>query len=428
MKSFYLIISLFLSTLIFAQQPILLDTLKPHQKRVLQAKYNKRKTIFFNQIDRNHTQKEAKEIKTIFDENFKEIHDKIDQNVIVYDSPLNVYLEELTTTIQKANVEIPKNLSILVSREYKANASNRGEGTIVVNNYLLNALGHEDQLVYILCHEMAHQTLDHVLESVKSYVKANNSEDLKSKTKALKKQKYKQKTTAENLLKQIAYQNSAENRKKEIEADSLGYIFYSRLNRDPQQVARALEKLRDSDKEPDSLTVKDYAKIFESFGLTTKEKWFKMERFDLYHYQKSNKFNTDSLRTHPNCDVRIEHLTAIDPEIKAPKSALTSAPSTAFSQWQYSAIYQNIQNEYFLKHYGNSLYEALKLYKSKPDELLKKWIGLNFKKLYEAKKAYELNRYVSQVNVSKYTDSYNLFSTFIFNLDLADLETINKSF
>lgn len=429
MKSIYLLIALLVSTVVCAQQPILLDTLATKEKEYLKNQYNKRKLVFFNQIDRTQDKEEVKEIKAIFEESYKTILHEIDQNTVLYDSPLNHYLNELTASIQKENPEISKDLSVLVSRKYNANAYNRGEGTIVVNNYLLDALDHEDQLVYILCHEMAHQTLDHVLGSVVKHVRANKSEELRSKTKQVKRQKYSRKTSAENLLLELSYKNSAANRAKEVQADSLGYVFYARLNRDPHQVANVLEKLRDSDKESDSLTVKDYIKIFDSFQLTTKERWFKMDSFEDYYYQKNTKFNTDSLRTHPNCDVRIERLAEVAPEIKDAtlKETTQNSSTTAFMRWKESAVYQNIQNEYFAKHYGNSLYEALKLYNRKPDELLRKWIAMNFKKLYEAKKAYQLNRYVSQVNIIEHTDSYNLFSTFIFNLDLSDLEIIYKT-
>ncbi|TDS65101.1 M48 family metalloprotease [Myroides indicus] len=427
MKSIYIIILFLISINISAQEIILLDTLHLQDKKKLKDKYNERKSLFLSQLNHIHDKKEVKEIKAIFEENYKDINNKIDRNELIFDSPLNNYLNDLGVSIQKENPEIPKNISILISREYSINAFNRGEGTIIVNNYLLNALDHEDQLVYILCHEMAHQTLNHVLESVTKHVQSNNSLELKKQTKQLKKQKYNQKTKAENLLMEIAYKNSAINRAKELQADSLGYVFYSRLNRDPYQVVKTLEILRDSDKEGDSITIKDYEKLFTSFKLQTKEQWFKMESFDQYNYQKNTKFNTDSLSTHPNCDIRIEKLVNHSPEIK--KTIQQLAPSSdTFLKWQKSAVYQNIQNEYFAKNYGNSLYEALKLYNRKPDPLLKKWIGLNFIKLYEAKKSYELNKYISQVNIAKYTHSYNLFSTFIFNLTLSDLETICKSF
>lgn len=430
MKIIYLLTTLIFSSLVFAQQPpVLLDTLKSKQKMILKNRYNQRKTEFFAQLDRGQNGEDIKEIKNIFEESYKDVFEKIEKNELLYDSPLNLYLDKLTASIQKENPEIPRNLSILVSRKNEANAYNRGEGTIVINNSLLNAVDNEDQLVYVLCHEMAHQTLNHVLESVKKYVKTNNSTELKSKTKQVKKQRYSRKTSAENLLKELAYKNSAVNRAKEIQADSLGYVFYSRLNRNPKQVVRILENLRDSDKESDSLIVDDYKRIFDSFKLSTKERWFKMESFDEYHYQKNTKFNTDSLRTHPNCDVRIEKLTRIAPELETEAISVEfkNLDSESFLKWKQSAVYQNIQNEYFLKNYGNSLYEALKLYNRKPDDQLKKWISLNFKKLYEAKKAYRLNKYVSQVSVVEYTDSYNLFSTFIFNLGLEDLEIINKS-
>nr|WP_255555281.1 M48 family metalloprotease [Flavobacterium sp. NKUCC04_CG] len=429
MKFAYLLFFTCCYTLVCAQQPTLIDTLSPVQKSILKADYNKRKTVFFAQLNESLNKKQSKEIKSVFEESYKEIQQKIDQNKILYGTPFNDYLNTLAKTIQQENPEIPKNLSLLVSIESQTNAHNRGEGTIVIYNYLLNALDNEDQLVYILCHEMAHQTLDHVLKSVTKYVQSNNSEELIAKTKKLKKQKYSRKTSAENLLKEIIYNNSAESRKRETQADSLGYIFYSRLNRNPHQVTRSLEKLRDSDIESDSLTPQDYTKILESFQVQIKDKWFKMERFDQYHYQKNTRFNTDSLRSHPNIDVRIEQLISLAPEIKGYEQVATlkTSSSEEFILWQQSAIYQNIQNEYILKNYGNSLYEALKLYNRKPNDQVKNWIGLNLQKIYEAKQTYKLNKFVSQVNVAKYTHSYNLFSSFIFNLSLSDLESIYKS-
>lgn len=409
-----------------SQEPILLDTLQAHEKKRIKQIYDKRRASFLTDLSREaSSKKEIKEVSAIFEENYTNLYEKIDKNRVLLESPLNDYLNELLRSVQKENPEIPDDISLLVARDYAVNAFNRGEGTVIINNYLLHALDHEDQLVYILCHELAHQTLGHVLKSVKKYVQANNSTALKTQTKQLKKQRYQRKTKAADALLEIAYKNSAENRAKEIQADSLGYVFYSRLNRSPQQVAKTLALLRDSDMESDSLTVKDYNKLFASFGLKANEEWFEMESFTQYNYQKHTRFNTDSLRTHPNCDVRIAHLTSFAPEIKHTANAGRS--SETFEKWKQSAVYQNILNEYYNQNYGNSLYEALKLYNRKPDPLLKQWIGWNFTKLFEAKKAYELNKYVSQVNVVKYTRSYNLFSTFIFNLNLTDLETICKN-
>jgi Zn-dependent protease with chaperone function len=423
----FFVLCLCCTTTIWGQKPTLIDTLSLKQKKELKEKYITQKKLFYYELGQTYQPKELEEITTIFDENYAAIEKRIEKNELLINSPFNTYLNDLVSQIRSKNPEIPKKLTVLASREYEANAYNLGEGTIIVNQYLLETFDNEDQLVFTLCHEIAHQKLQHVLNSIHKHITLNNSEDIKKKTKELKKQKYKRKINASNLLLELKYKNSETSRAKEIEADSLGYIYYSKLDRSPQQVAKALQNLRDSDKEKDSLTIKDYETIFASFNTPVKSKWFEMESFDLYHYQKNNKFNTDSLRTHPNCDIRIDMLSRIDATIKNTDSAQTLTKSAEFTQWKESAVYQKILNEYLMQHYGNSLYEALKQYKSTPNEMLKNWIAANFKKLYEAKKSYQLNRYVSQVNVNKYTSSYNLFSTFIYNIDLTDLELLSRN-
>ena len=118
MKSIYLLIALLVSTVVCAQQPILLDTLATKEKEYLKNQYNKRKLVFFNQIDRTQDKEEVKEIKAIFEESYKTILHEIDQNTVLYDSPLNHYLNELTASIQKENPEINVfSMPIIAARE-----------------------------------------------------------------------------------------------------------------------------------------------------------------------------------------------------------------------------------------------------------------------------------------------------------------------
>jgi hypothetical protein len=117
MKSIYIIILFLISINISAQEIILLDTLHLQDKKKLKDKYNKRKNLFLSQLNHIHAKKETKEIKAIFEENYKDINNKIDRNELIFDSPLNNYLNDLGASIQKENPEIPKDISILISRE-----------------------------------------------------------------------------------------------------------------------------------------------------------------------------------------------------------------------------------------------------------------------------------------------------------------------
>lgn len=429
MKLTFAVIIALLSLTTQAQDAILgLDSLSPKQKTFFKNHYLKRKTSFYYDLDKLPNQTYSKQVKEIFEQSYQDIFNKIQTNELVLQSSLNTYLNDLITHIYQHNDQLPKNISMLVARSQQSNAFNKGEGTIVINVGLINALETEDQLVFVLCHELAHQKLNHVLQSVRAYVAQNNSQELKSKTKEIKKQRYARNIGASDLLKKIAYSHSAHSREHEIQADSLAYILYKNLGRDPKQVVFALENLRDSDQNRDSITLKNYQDILKNLGVTYNPKWFKTDNFQDYYYHKSSKFNIDSLRTHPHVDQRVARLVQQAPEIRLDSTFLggTTINQAVFLDWKKNSSFQNMLNDYYLKDYGQSLYQGFLLYKTAPSQINKLWIKRNLEKLYKAKKAYQLNRYVAQANPVTFTDSYNLFSSFIFNLSLEDFQTIIK--
>ncbi|MDR2475188.1 MAG: M48 family metalloprotease [Bacteroidales bacterium] len=419
---------LLLSVCASAQELLLIDTLTVDERKILRDTYVERKKSFLAYVDDQVAKPERKKVKEIFADKYDNLLKRIDKNELTSDSPLNDYLNKLLTLIRAKNPELPNSIVLLLSREFQSNAASIGDGTIIVNNYLLSDLDSEDELAVIICHEIAHYSLKHPVNSVVDFVRKDNSDEMKKQTKKLKQQKYNKQSDAANLLKDIAYKNSEESRKKEIEADSLGFLYYVNLDRNRYQVVRTLEKLRDSDFEDDSLTVADYRSLFFDPQLHFSEAWFKIDNYDIYHYKESTKFNTDSLRTHPNVGERIAALQRTFPQFLETDDPSPITVSDTFTQWHDNAMLQNVYNEHLAEHYGNSLYEALKLYKREQTLFLKKMIGLNFRKLYEAQKNYRLNRYVSHVNIHKYTSSYNLFCTFINNLRLGDLETFANYF
>ncbi|MDR1876801.1 MAG: M48 family metalloprotease [Flavobacteriaceae bacterium] len=424
---YFAFFGLLFSAYISAQTPILLDTLNLSQRKALHDKYTKKTEVFLSGLGAQCSKQELKKVKSILTEEYDDIKKEINKNSLIVDSPLNQYLDALLANIREKNPNSPE-IYLMISREFETNALNIGEGTIIINNYLLSNLDNEDQLVFVICHEIAHQSLNHVFSSVLNFVKKENSNEMKGKVKELKRKKYNNKVEAENLLKDIVYKNSKEQRKKESEADSLGYVYYSRLGRNKQQPVKTLENLKNSDYEGDSLKVADYKRMFSTSGLNFKEEWFKMDDYSIYHYKKSTRFNTDSLKTHPNIEDRIATLKKSFPESLDKKDPTPVTASATFDQWHNNAMHQNVYNEYISEHYGNSLYEALKLYNRKPTPFLKKMIGQNFQKLYEAQKAYRLNRYVSQVDVNDHTNSFNLFCTFINNLKLDDFKAFADTF
>ena len=91
------------------------------------------------------------------------------------------------------------------------------------------------------------------------------------------------------------------------------------------------------------------------------------------------------------------------------------------------AIQSKVENLFYLNEYGLSVY--LILYRLQHDidvDYCKAWLGINFKALYEAKKNYQLNRYLDRVVPKEQSESYQQFLNFMWNLKLSELKEISE--
>jgi len=287
------------------------------------------------------------------------------------------------------------------------------------------AVENEDELVFVLCHEIGHQSLNHVKNEIESFAKISTSEEIIKKTKEIQKQKFGKVSKANDLLKTITYQNYKKRRQKEIQADSLGLVFYQKTLRNPKASLTLLEKLDFSDVEKDSLTVNDYKSIFEQNGFKVKEKYFEQEESLFFKYDGVKRFETDSLKSHPDCATRI---LLIKQYLKnAFKDEVSK--SEEFAQIKKGSINQNLFNLYAEKSFGISLYETLKLYKSdKENAFYKNIILLNLLEIKKAKSNYTINRYVPAYDIKYNSASLNRFVSFLSNIKITDFDIIINNF
>lgn len=364
----------------------------------------------------------TKEIYGEIQDNFLE---KISNNNFICDDKINPYLQGLMEEVLTKN-SIPKDgYRMLLSRNSEVNAYNTGDGTIVVNYGLFLAVDSEDELVFVISHEIGHQFLNHVKKNIDAFAKLTTSEEIVRKTKEIRRQKYGKATKATDLLKNIVYQNYDERRKKEIEADSVGLAFYKKTLRNPKAAIALLEKFDTSDKEKDSIILTDYKRIFEKGGFVLKQKYFEEEQSLFKKYDKEKRINVDSLKTHPDCTTRVKLIKDhLDNKFTDQYSS-----SNNFSEIKKNSTYQNLLNLFSSEKYGMSLYEALKLYKNDNENtILKDIIYLNLTKIYASKGNYTINRYVPAHDNLHNTNSMNRFISFLNNIKMTDLETIINNF
>ena len=80
---------------------------------------------------------------------------------------------------------------------------------------------------------------------------------------------------------------------------------------------------------------------------------------------------------------------------------------------------------YSIENYGKSLYESLLILKNQPENtFVRAMVKSNLEKIIEAQKKYELNKYVDNPNFKNYSNSYNVFLSFIRELRKSELQEI----
>lgn len=423
---FIFIITLLISGLLVRAQAafVSIDTASSGCKVNLNLEYKKK----FENINKmksplNSAQKNiTKEIYSEIQDNFLE---KINSNNFICDDKINPYLQSLMGEVLTKNSIKQEGYKMLLSRNSEINAYNTGDGTIVVNYGLFLATDNEDELVFIISHEIGHQFLNHMKNDIEAFAQLSTSEEVVKKTKEIRRQKYGRATTASDLLKNIRYQNYSERRKKEIEADSIGLVFYKKTLRNPKAAIAVLGKLDDSDKEKDSIMPADYKRIFEKGGFVVKQKYFEEEESLFKKYDKTKRINVDSLKTHPDCITRVKLLKDhLDNKFTDQYSS-----SNSFAEIKKNSTYQNLFNLFTAEKYGLSLYEALKLYKNDSENpILKNIIYLNFAKIHASRGNYTINRYVPAHDNLHNTASLNRFISFVNNIKMTDLEIIMNNF
>lgn len=426
-KILYLL--LFTFSLSFSQNYVALDTTDYKQRTALLERIE-------NQLDtikKNNEKNYKGDLKFKINESYSEVFDKISNIVknkeIIFHKYFSNYIDSITNTIIKKNKEIIKknNIQSYVIRSNGLNAYSTGYNYVFLNMGLFKYLENESQLVSILCHEIAHDILEHSKQSILDSAKLETSEEKKEQTKSLSKQKYNKQSKAFSLLKDIIYKSQQKNRQHEIEADSLGFLLYKKTKYNPREFLTTLELMHQYDSSPNvELNKTLYKELFDLPNQPFKENWMKIEDFNSYNYNhyKEN-INKDSIKSHPEMLDRIDFIkNNFIEELKVKKEFSTD---DTFKTLKNIAFHEDIINLFYAEEYGISLYLTLFKLKRDPDnKYFKKILAYNFLELSKAKKSYKLNRYLDRLNPKNQDNSYMQFLSFIWNLRLDEIDNIAK--
>lgn len=371
-----------------------------------------------------------KGISEIYETRHESTLERLDQEEFLFDDIIYPYCRQVLDKILAANPELPKDeINFLISRSPSPNATCLGEGSIVINLGLLNRLENEGQLAFAICHEIAHYTDNHVDDNILDYIERINSEAYKKEIRKIQDQEYNRNAQAIELLKQNTYQTNRHSRLKESEADSIGLEFYLRTSYDPVEAIRLmaiLDKI-DEPKFPENI---DFKQHFGSLSYTYKDYWEAYDIENSFFYSKKHVFDwdSDSLKTHPQCQDRLRLLANQLANSQSESPSISDAEIQATDKFRQLCDFELIQSSYRSGNFGLGLFQSLQLLNEFPkNTYLHAMVGYSLYQIYMHKKNHKLG-IILEMTGPKNKENYDRFLHFTRELRLKEIAQLSFAY
>ncbi|MDR3714803.1 MAG: M48 family metalloprotease [Puia sp.] len=370
--------------------------------------------------------KNYKDFADIYTLRWENVKEKFDKREIYTVPAAQRYLDAIVAEIAKGNPVLrDRSFACYFSRSAVPNAAYIGEGIIVFNMGLFYRLDNESQAAFILCHELAHFLLQHAENSMNKYVATINSEEIQAQLRKIKATEYHKHAQVQDLVKGLTFDSRRHSRDHESEADSMGVVLMSHTRFGVSGAPAALAILDSID--VDTLnTARCLPAVFNAKEYPFRKKWLHKEEGLLGgHAKLRGEEMADSLKTHPDCKLRIKLL---EPFVSGARQTVAGkwvVDSTVFATLRDRFRYEVIEYDFLSDYYTGSLYYSLELLQQHPgDNYLVANIGRLLGGIYEAQKAHRLSQ-VADLPSPDYPANYNLLLQFIQNLYLEDIASID---
>ncbi|HEY4798719.1 MAG TPA: M48 family metalloprotease, partial [Bacteroidia bacterium] len=170
-----------------------------------------------------------------------------------------------------------KRFELFMERTEEPNACNSGEGIVFFTTGLLVKFTSVDEVAFVISHEIAHDVLNHLRKEMVQTCEAENNSAFKKKLKKTSTIAYGRNTEYEHLWTALFYKEMEDSRRNELQADSLGFIFYKNSGYNIQAATETMSALdaADYDLYPDTLDLK---RFFNFKDYPFKSYWMKQDR------------------------------------------------------------------------------------------------------------------------------------------------------
>jgi len=375
--------------------------------------------------------KNKKYILEMYKERYETIKKKFDEKEVMTNQEVNQYLKQLTDEIINPNRgKIPGNIRIQFSRTHWPNASSMGEGTILFNIGLFTRLQNESQAAFVIAHELAHYCLSHSNNSIRQYVETVNSEDFQRQLKEIRSSAYGQNTAVEKLALKLSFRSRRHSREFEQAADSMALELLKSTSYDVREALSTLALLDSVDKDKYQCQLK-LEQTFNFPEYPFKKKWLASSSLtftDTKEEAAKKKVLEDSLKTHPDCQRRIQFLQAKVTQYYSPVSKKFVVSETQFNKLKNDFDYESLNYEYESKDVSSCLYHSLQMLQfNKSNPYLMAMVGKCLNRIYTAQMNHELGKITDLPNPA-FDDEYNYLLRLLQNVRLTELSALSYYF
>ena len=344
------------------------------------------------------------------------------------DEVLWPFVKKTQATIVAANPQCA-GTKIILTIDPIPNAYSIGEGTIVVYSGLLAGLENEDQLAFVLCHEMAHYLLEHATNGLVKEIKTYYSKEFKEQVKAASAVEFNRNEKLESVFKNALFSSRYHRRDLERQADSLAYRLFLKTPYAPAQAQRLMQLFEYMD-EPLRDSSLDISRHFGCVAYPFQPNWLEKAQGSVWGAAQSQRAAAekpleDSLSTHPDWQNRLRWLETIA-RSSSPDDSKIPAPESQYAPIKYLSALESVDAWFNLERYDQSLYYAMQYQQVYPAcTYFQEIQALSLYGLYAHSKEHSLADVLAE-SAPDNPEKYNRFLDFLNNLRLKDLLALQK--
>jgi len=314
-------------------------------------------------------------VRTAFEQRQEFLNSLLSDGQVMFKSELNNRVSQVFTQIETANPQVKHIANEYVLLNSSVNAVNLGGGCILLCTGLLERLQNEDQLAFALCHELAHQYLDHVNKQIIENAQIVTSKTFNDSIQRILKSQYKVVTSLTNLLIPGLTKRMKYSRAKELEADSLGFVFYRQAGFDINEAVNCLRMLDHADEEFLNRRP-DFRKYFQNDSITFQDDWIgEGYTSSLGKFAIKKDTLIALLKTHPDVPARIS---ALKRQLGADSLQIDSTKSkNTFADISVMASINDAEEQYNNHNYSRAFYIAYELQLTHPELVYPRYLISN---------------------------------------------------